>query len=625
MTVIAMGLGYAIAGAGPTILSANRSQVRIGLHTSTSTASFIASLATLTMAAAVLGAGTLGDLFGMRRLFAIGLLGTIAFGLLAAAVPSAPVFMVARAGIGVALAFLLALSLAVTNAVFPPGRRARAIALYFGAGYVIATPLPALASHIGWRACFLVTPIIAVLTLAITLRYVPETPRATRALDVPGPVLVAVALLVLIYGISRLENGVDAGSIVAIVVGLVAGAGFVIRELRIPDPAVDLRIFRSGRLNAAVIAGVAFNFLVGGSMILFAFYLVTVRGHSPQVLGLLLIPATALGALAATAGGPAATRAGDHTVLVAGPTVMLGGLLLLRLFDEHTSLTVVFAAVALNLVGGALVATLQATIMMAGASDQLIGAVSGVKCAVNQAGYSLGPAVFALVGINLIISEGMHKLAGSGITIDEAREAFRATRGGLAGGSHVVDRERAKGVVAAATQSMLDAIHTLGLVMAAVPIAAIVRRDGVDQSGAKVITSTSRCAGSAGSTGRIGETPCKVRRSSTRSSAPGSSRVVVNSRRPPRSTARLSPPAALRRPTSSEVTRVTPSLCRPSGVGRPSRSADARTRNGCTLTLHSGMSSRACASRASSLSRWCSSGSAAKASVSGSKYRSLSM
>ena len=290
MTVIAMGLGYAMSVADPTILSANMSQVRIGLGTSTSTASFIASLATLTMAAAVLGAGTLGDLYGMRRMFVIGLFGTIAFGVLAAAVPSAAVLVVARAGVGVALAFLLGLSLAIVNAVFPPGRRATAIALYFGAGFAIATPLPALgsvlASHIGWRACFLVTPAIAVLTLAITLRYVPETPRAARTLDVPGLMLVAVALLGLIYGISRLETGVNAGNIAAILVGLVAAGGFVIRELRTPEPALDLRIFGSGRFNAAVTAGVTFNFLGGGSMILFAFYLVTVRGESPQVLGL---------------------------------------------------------------------------------------------------------------------------------------------------------------------------------------------------------------------------------------------------------------------------------------------------------------------------------------------------
>ena len=94
------------------------------------------------------------------------------------------------------------------------------------------------------------------------------------------------------------------------------------------------------------------------------------------MLGLLLIPATA-------------ARFGDRAVLVGGLAIMLAGLLVLRMFDEHTALTVVFAAVALNAVGGAIVATPQATIMIASAPAQLGGALSGVKCAVNQAGYSL--------------------------------------------------------------------------------------------------------------------------------------------------------------------------------------------------------------------------------------------
>lgn len=477
MIIIAMGLAYAIICADPTILSANMSEVRTGLSITTSTASFIASLATLTMAAAVLGAGTLGDLYGMRRMLVIGFLGTIAFGVLASAAPTAAVLVVARAGGGLALA-MLGLSLALVNAVFPLGRRASMIALYFGAGFAIATPLPALGSmlagHIGWRACFLVAPAFAALALIITLRYVPETPRSTRSLDVPGLMLVGVALLGVIFGITRLETGIDAVAVATISTGLIAAAGFIAWELRTPQPALDLRIFRSGRFTAAVTAGVTFNFLAGGSMIVFAFYLVTVRGESPQVLGLLLIPATALAALAATGAGPAATRCGDRTVLVGGLGIMLVGLLLLSTFDENTSLAVVFAAVVLNVVGGAFVGTPQATIMMASAPADLGGAVSGVKGAVNQAGYSLGPAVFALVGINLVISRGMQRLAGSGITLDEAREAFRATHGAPVGGSHFVDTDRARMVAAAATQSMLDAIHSLSLIMAVVPLAAIV-------------------------------------------------------------------------------------------------------------------------------------------------------
>ena len=150
MTVVAMGLAYAITVADPTILSANMSEVRTGLSITTSTASFIASLATLTMAAAVLGAGTLGDLYGMRRILVIGFLGTIAFGVLATAAPTAAVLVVARAGGGLALA-MLGLSLALVNAVFSPDRRATMIALYFGAGFAIATPLPALGSMLATR------------------------------------------------------------------------------------------------------------------------------------------------------------------------------------------------------------------------------------------------------------------------------------------------------------------------------------------------------------------------------------------------------------------------------------------------------------------------------------------
>jgi MFS family permease len=158
MTVIAMGLGYAISIGDPTTLSANLQVVSAGLQISGTTATFLASLATLTMAAAVLSAGALGDLYGMRRMYLVGLCGAIAFSVLAAAAPIPAVLMIARAGVGVTLAFLIGLSLAITNAVFPPGRRAAAIAAYFGVGYAVATPLPAisgmLASRIGWRACF---------------------------------------------------------------------------------------------------------------------------------------------------------------------------------------------------------------------------------------------------------------------------------------------------------------------------------------------------------------------------------------------------------------------------------------------------------------------------------------
>jgi MFS family permease len=480
MTVVAMGLGYSITAADPTILSANISEVRAGLGMSSGTASFVASLATLTLAAAVLGAGALGDLYGMRRMFSVGLFGAVVFGVLAAAAPNSAVLIGARAGAGVAFAFLLGLSLALINAVFPPERRAGAIALYLGAGFALTTPMPALGSllaeHVGWRIGFLVAPVAALIALAIVLRFVPETPRTPRRLDVAGLVLVAAALLSLVYGISQLQNGLHAGAFVPIGVGVVAAVAFVVRETQTPDPALDLRIFGSGRFNAAITAGATFNFLTGGSTILFAFYLVTVRGESPALLGLLLVPATVLQAFAATGSGRAAARFGDRTVLITGLLLLLAGLLMLTAVDENTSMLVFFVVVALNAVGGAVVQTPQSTIMMSSAPTDLGGSVSAVKAAIGQAGYSLGPALFAVVGTTLFTHDAMRGLAGSDITLVEAREALRAAHGtsvASTGGVNVIDPQRAREVVEGATDSMIHAIHTLSLIMAAVPVVAI--------------------------------------------------------------------------------------------------------------------------------------------------------
>ncbi|MCG5432425.1 MFS transporter [Mycobacterium sp. MYCO198283] len=476
MTVVAMGLGYAIAIGDPTTLSANLQVVSAGLQIFGGTSTFIASLATLTMAATVLCAGALGDLYGMRRMYLVGLAGAVAFSLLAAAAPVAAVLMVARAGVGVTLAFLIGLSLAITNAVFPPNRRAAAIAAYFGVGYAVATPLPALgsvlANAVGWRACFFVVPIVAALGLAVTWRFVPETVRAHRRLDVPGLTLFAVALLAFIYGMSRIQTGIDAAGVVSIVIGLAGGCAFVLWERRTSDPALDMRVFRSSRFNAAVTAGIVFNIVLGGSMVLLAFYLVTIRKESDELFGLLLIPATGLAALAAFSAGPAANRFGARTVLVGGLLSMLVGLIVLRTFSLDTSRIVVFVTTAFIVVGGALVTTPQAQIMMSSAPADLGGAISAVKSAVNEGGYSLGPALFALVGINLFLTDSVHHLSADDVTRAEAREALQTARGHSA--AHLVNPEQAQLVVAHAPQNAVDAIHTLSLIMAVGPVAAIV-------------------------------------------------------------------------------------------------------------------------------------------------------
>ncbi|BBZ20843.1 MFS transporter [Mycolicibacterium gadium] len=269
-----------------------------------------------------------------------------------------------------------------------------------------------------------------------------------------------------------METGIDLTGLASVALGVVAGVGFVIRELRTPDPALDMRVFRSGRFNAAVTAGVMFNIVLGGSMVLLAFYLVTIRKESHELFGFLLIPATAMAAVAATAAGPVIRSIGPRAVMITGLLTMLAGLLVLRLFDLNTGRTVVFVTAALIVVGGALVTTPQATIMMSSAPDDLGGAVSAVKSAVNEGGYSLGPALFALIGINLFLTDSVHDLSKSGISRAETREALVTAHGGQQ--AHLVNPEQARLVVEQAPHNAIDAIHTLSLMMAIGPVVAII-------------------------------------------------------------------------------------------------------------------------------------------------------
>ena len=117
--------------------------------------------------------------------------------------------------------------LAIINAVFAPAGRAAAIAAYLGAGHALTVFQPALgswlATHYGWRTCFLVTPVLAALTLVITLKFVPETVRDQRKLDIIGILLIAAALVTTIYGLTELQGGLNVGALGLIGLGLALG------------------------------------------------------------------------------------------------------------------------------------------------------------------------------------------------------------------------------------------------------------------------------------------------------------------------------------------------------------------------------------------------------------------
>ena len=478
MTTVAMGLGSAVAVGDLRILSANIALVRGGLGFSPGTTIVVSSLATLTLAASVLGAGVLGDRYGMKRMFVAGAWAAVVFGFIGAAAPNVVVLVIARACAGVAFAFLSGLSLAIMNAVFAPERRAGAIARYLAAVYAFGA-LPAtvgslLAEQFSWRIGLLVTPVLAILVLVMTIRYVPETPSSHRPIDIPGLLLVATALVGVTYGISQLQGGQPGAVLAPILVGVLAGAAFVWWELRCDDPALDLRIFGSPRFNAVVSAGAANNLVQGGTMTMVTFYLVVVRDLTSWEFALLLIPATLASALAAVVAGRAAARFGNGTVVVAGLAVLAASVLLRLTFRLDTPVAVVGSVIALTIVGGAILQTPQTTVMMASAPTNLGGVVSAVKASVGGTFYGFGAALFSIFGIIVFVGNSGSTLADAGITVEQAADVLRTGAIAAQSDAPVLDPERTALVIREATSGILDAAVTLNLVMTLIPVAAII-------------------------------------------------------------------------------------------------------------------------------------------------------
>lgn len=479
-TVLTLSLGSAIAIGDPALLSSNIAIIRSDMQLSLSAASLVTSGAFLTLAGTILGAGALGDNYGRRKMFLVGACGAFMFGLVGAAAPNVAVLTAARVGAGVSFAFLLSLSLAIVNAAFPPDRIAGAIALYIGAGSALAIVPPIVGSelidHFGWRSGFLVTPVLALVLIASTVKFVPETPRAHRALDLAGMLLLAVALITLLYGVSHLNEGIHAAALVPIMIGILSAAAFWWWESHTAEPALEPRIFRSPGFAAAIFAGAVYAFVMGGSAAVLTGYIVIIRGAPATLLHLLYIPGTILAALTAVGAGRATARLGGSTVMVGGLVLLAVAMSARLVADGNTPISVLAVLMAAGAIAGAIVQTTQTTVLMNSAPQSLGGVVSAAKSTVQSVAYAFGSALFTLLGVALFQLLGGKKLAGYGISAEQARDMLRMTH--VHGASHGIpnvnanDPQRAEWVVSAASSIWIQVGQILSLSMAAASLAA---------------------------------------------------------------------------------------------------------------------------------------------------------
>jgi EmrB/QacA subfamily drug resistance transporter len=403
----------AVLGSGMTMLDGT--VVNVALHTigeeldaSLAQLQWITNGYLLSLASFILLGGSLGDRFGRRRVFVVGVVWFALASLACGVAPSPDVLIAARVLQGAGAALLTPGSLAMIQGAFVREDRARAIGAWSGLGSVAAAIGPfvggGLVQYASWRWIFLINLPLAVLTVATAQRAVPETrdPNAPREFDVTGAVLVALALGGLTFALIEWGGRLAPW---AIVVMVFAAAGYLVDERRSDHALLPLGIFRDRTFSAANAMTLVVYAALGAVMFFVVLQLQTVSGYGALRAGVATLPMTLCMLLLASKGGALGTRIGPRIPMTVGPLVMACGVLLLsRIGADVSYWTDVLPGITVFGLGLALmVAPLTATVLAA-APDEHAGIASGVNNAVARAGSLLAVAALP-VAVGLMGTE----------------------------------------------------------------------------------------------------------------------------------------------------------------------------------------------------------------------------
>ncbi|MFD1924248.1 MFS transporter [Streptomyces beijiangensis] len=397
-------LGSSMAMLDSTVVNVALPRIGADFDTDMSVLQWTVNAYMLTLAGLILLGGSLGDRFGRRRVFVIGVVWFAAASLLCGLAPNAGVLVAARALQGVGGALLAPGSLALIQASFHPDDRARAVGVWSGLGGVGAAVGPFLGGWLvdgpGWRWVFLLNVPLAVLCVPVALRHVPESRdgREHGRFDVAGAVLGAAALAFFTYALIEAPGGASGEVVGAAVTGVVLGAVFVGVERRRADPMLPPDIFASRQFTAVNLVTLCVYAAFGGFFFLSVLQLQVVVGYSALQAGTALLPTTVLMLLLSARSGELGQRIGPRIPLTVGPLLCAAGMLLMLRVGAGASYVrdILPALLVLGLGMVTLVAPLTATVL-ASVDTGRAGLASGVNNAAARAAGLIAVAALPLL------------------------------------------------------------------------------------------------------------------------------------------------------------------------------------------------------------------------------------
>jgi len=378
--------------------------IRKDLHASLSQLEWTVNAYTLTFAVLLLTGAALGDRFGRRRMFAVGLTIFTLASAWAGLATSATMLDIARAVQGAGGAIVMPLTLTILSAGVPKERRGLALGLWGGiSGLAVAFgPLVggAVVSGISWHWIFWLNVPIGLVLAPLALVRLDESHGPASKLDLPGVGLASAGLFGIVWGLVRgNELGWSSPEIVgALAGGAVLIALFVLWELRSAEPMLPMRFFENRTFALANVSSLLMFFGMFGSIFLLSQYFQTVQGYTPLQSGLRILPWTAMPILVSPVAGAFSDRIGGNRLMGAGLALQAVGLAWIASVSTPTTPYVdLVAPFILSGAGMALFFAPVANVVLSAVKPQEEGQASGANNAIRELGGVFGVAVLASV------------------------------------------------------------------------------------------------------------------------------------------------------------------------------------------------------------------------------------
>ncbi|MFJ9713223.1 DHA2 family efflux MFS transporter permease subunit [Streptomyces sp. NPDC101234] len=359
---------------------------------------------TLTFAVLLMFGASLGDRFGRRRLFVVGLGIFTTASAAAALAPEMGELIAARAAQGVGAAIVTPLTLTLLSAAVPAERRGVAFGVWGAAsGIAVATgPLigGTLTEHLSWQWIFWVNVPLGLALIPLALFRLNESHGPNPSLDLVGTVLASGGLFGIVYALVR--GNTDGWSSTPVLGGLFAGAallvGFVLYELRAKHPMLPMRLFRHRSFSMINAASMLMFLGMFGAIFLLSQYLQTVGGYSPMEAGVRMLPWTAMPMIAGPLAGALSDRIGGAPVVAVGMTLNAIGLGLWALAVEpQVSYSSLLPALIVCGIGMGMFFAPSANLVMSTVRPEEQGIASGANNAIREVGGAIGVASLAAV------------------------------------------------------------------------------------------------------------------------------------------------------------------------------------------------------------------------------------